>query len=299
MITYAQRLPGWCVIAAVLCICIVDVNAEHGVSFTPAAQDMLREASVIGVLLVAHYAACLYAVFRWWPQHEDPWSLASTLAASPRNLVVVALTMKATFELGQDLESRWYSYCTSSRLVGQIHVVWYTLHVGILFMERSTPSERNLMLLHHCMVLPTFAGGLVTWRMHYWGSLNSCCEVTNIFLNTLYLFKNITVGGKTLQERVPPFLYMLNGIFLWLSFLVFRVILFTCWLYRWYTDVSTFRERTWDRVNLWERFMYPLVTIFLLGLSLGWFVRITKGLLKAVCSGCSETQRVADAKKAK
>jgi len=124
-------------------------------------------------------------------------------------------------------------------------------------------------------------GGLLTGNMHYWACLNGTCEATNIFLNNLYLLKAIYVKNKQLQDYLPR-THIINGALLWLSYVVFRLLLFPYWICTWRIDVTDDKALTWDRVSLYERYFYPSVTVFLLVISFTWFVKITQGLFKAV-----------------
>merc|ERR1712176_250105 len=81
--------------------------------------------------------------------------------------------------------------------------------------------------------------------MHFWGCLDGMCEMSTIFLNNVWLSKEVTIGNKELKELLPAWAYAANGCFLWLSFLVFRIVLFPAWLYMWYSDVRTSPEATW------------------------------------------------------
>merc|ERR1712113_133219 len=94
-----------------------------------------------------------------------------------------------------------------------------------------------------------------------------------IFLNNLLLFRAMEYKGV---------FNTLNGIILWLSFIVFRLVLFPYWLYQFRMDLKTDPSETAARTTLFERTVYPATTIMLFLMSAMWFVSLTKGMLKAL-----------------
>mmetsp|Transcript_3122 Transcript_3122/g.9154 ORF Transcript_3122/g.9154 Transcript_3122/m.9154 type:complete len:180 (-) Transcript_3122:11-550(-) len=149
-------------------------------------------------------------------------------------------------------------------------------------MEKVPFNHLVLMTLHHVLSVVAIGESLLTRRMQFFACLCGACEVSTIFLNNLYLSREITVGGKELKDVLPHAFVCVNGMGLWLAFLFFRLCLFPYWLYIMYSDVADFPAATWDKANMVERYMYPGVTVFLLCLSTFWFIPITKGLLKAL-----------------
>ena len=93
--------------------------------------------------------------------------------------------------------------------------------------EKGLPlSARAPMIAHHVLSIVAYSGGLSTGRMLFWGNFDGCCEITLIFLTVLQASK---LKGGTFRIAGP--LLLINGICLWLSFLVFRIVLFPVWLY--------------------------------------------------------------------
>jgi len=162
-----------------------------------------------------------------------------------------------------------------------MYVTRCLLHVPVMMMQDISMRDTLLYLMHHSLSVLCFGGALCSGNMHYWSCLDGCCEVTNFFLNNVYLFKHVIIKGDSLQTR-HPVLYVIIGAFLWITYLVFRIFLFPYWMYTWYVDVRNAPTRSWDTVSDFERYLYPSVTVFLLFLSIFWFMAITRGLLKAV-----------------
>eukprot|EP00415_Alexandrium_ostenfeldii_P003650 UN3650 len=65
------------------------------------------------------------------------------------------------------------------------------LHIGVLFMQKISQRDLYLMVFHHTLSVTAMGGALLLGTCHYWACLNGCCEVTNIFLNNVWLFKEL------------------------------------------------------------------------------------------------------------
>jgi len=244
-------------------------------------MGLLPGASVLVCVQVAVFGPCLAIARSWWPSHKDPWSLADSIASLALYPMLMWAAFQGALELRHDVESRWRGTTAASYLFQVLYVTRCVLHIGVLFMQRMSSRDLWLMLLHHTLSIASFGGALVTRNCHYWACLDGCCEVTNIFLNNVWIFKEVTIRGLRLQELLPR-LYIINGVFLWVSYLVFRLLLFPYWLYTWHSDVTLAADLTWDRISNYERYFYCSVTVFLLVLSTVWFIPITSGLVKAV-----------------
>lgn len=255
---------------------------------------LVPEASALVCLQIGIFGPCLAATRAWWPSHEDQWSLADTIASVVLYPLLMWSAFRGTLELRHDVELRWRGTTAASQLFQILYVTRCILHIGVLFMQRMSRRDLWLMCLHHLLSVACFGGALLTRNCHYWACLNGCCEVTNVFLNNVWLFKEISINGLRLQQHLPR-LYVANGFLLWLSYVVFRLLLFPYWLYSWHADLTSAAELTWERISNYERYLYVCVTVFLLLLSLGWFVPITSGLLKAL-SQSKEPQKAEDAK---
>jgi len=250
---------------------------------------LVPEASVIVCAQVAVFGPCLAVARAWWPSHKDPWALADTIASLVLYPLLMWHAFRGVIELRHNVESRWFGISDASRLFQVLYVTRCTLHLVVLCMQRLSRRDLLLMLIHHVLSIAAFSGALLLRNCHYWACLCGCCEVTNIFLNNVWLFREITVKGLRLKEILPR-LYVVNGLFLWISYLVFRILLFSYWLYAWYSDTTSARELTWERISNYERYFYAAVTAFLLVVSTFWFYPITKGLLKALM-GAPETSK--------
>merc|ERR1712232_985276 len=128
-------------------------------------------------------------------------------------------------------------------------------------------------------------GGMATGRMHYYACLDGCCEASTLFLGFLQMSK---IKGGTFaarfRARFPKFL-VANSFLLWLTFLMFRVMLFPYWLVQFGLDLRQMPTEIWNQLTMLELTFYPAVTLFLLILSSMWFLRLTKGAIKVFKAG--------------
>ena len=74
------------------------------------------------------------------------------------------------------------------------------------------------------------------------GTSYGVCETTNVFLNILLLSKAKGPFGERVAKALGP-LQTVNGLLLWVSFFVFRVLLFPWVLYTCYRDWTRMGER--------------------------------------------------------
>ncbi len=199
--------------------------------------------------------------------------LADLYFSVPFYPAVAALALHAVLTLGGSLADRWRGTSWSSHAMLQLYLAGMAGQTAVLWRGSSALSYKLMMTLHHVVSMFCFGYGLATGRMHFFGALDALCEVTTVFLNNVFLFKEHPAGAAA---------DVANGLLLWLSFLVFRLALFPYWIYLWRTDIAADPERTWAASDAVERYFYPATTLLLLGLSALWFGKITTGLLHKV-----------------
>lgn len=214
------------------------------------------------------------------------WELADVLFHVPHVPLLLALVGVALSKLGgvammadgdsaSSVRARWHVETTETRVFLALYVVQSVAHIGVLQRKRNVSSPAAYML-HHALSIACYGSALATGRMHFWAVLDALCEVTNIFLNNIFLFRALG------WDRTLPTLYVLNGALLWATYVGFRLVLFPVWLWLFWRDVRGWPELTWDRINAFERYAYASTTVLLLAISTLWFGRITQGLLNAV-----------------
>jgi len=230
----------------------------------------------------AFFAVTLVFTKLTWPKHKDPWALADTLSSAIVYPLMVYLAVSGASGLSVDIDLRWRGNTYESSAFLILYVTRTLLHMFMQTMQDMSPKQFMLMTIHHCLSLLCMGNGLVTGNMHYWGCLAGVCEMTTMFLNNVWLCKEVNIKGEPLQSYIPAWAYALNGLLLWFGFIVFRLVLFPFWLYQFHNDVHTAPGRTWEISSLVEKYAYVLVVSFLLALSTYWMLPITKGLMKAL-----------------
>uniref|UniRef100_A0A6U6NSY2 TLC domain-containing protein n=1 Tax=Zooxanthella nutricula TaxID=1333877 RepID=A0A6U6NSY2_9DINO len=253
-----------------------------GVLEVSAVSDAAPELATYVVIEAAAYAVCLLVTKRLFPGHRDPWNLADVFFSITIFPLLSISAIWSCCVLHDGLEARWRGVTPASRFCLMLYTSRTLIHMPIQCMVNMSSTHLVMMTFHHLFSFLCIGMGLVTNRMVFWGCLDICCEVSTIFLNNVYMLKELTINGKELKELAPAWVYAANGVLLWLSFIFFRLALFPAWLYFWYRDITAAPSETWDKSNAVERYLYPSVTVLLLVLSSAWFVPLTQGMLKAV-----------------
>lgn len=230
---------------------------------------------------IAAFTPLLVATKILFPKHKDPWALADTLMSVVLYPLLVYFAVLGSSSLYSDVQTRWRGVTPESSSFLMLYVTRSTLHMGMQAMQEMKWSLFVLMSLHHFLSIVCCGSGVVTGNMHFFGCFAGVCEISTVFLNNVWLFKEVKIRDVPLQSYLPGWIYALNGLFLWLGFVVFRLLLFPCWLWMFYADVSAAPQSTWDASSPVERYMMPLVIVFLLVISTYWMVPITKGFFKA------------------
>ena len=217
---------------------------------------------------------------------------ANNLLSIPLALLLFTAALSACITLIDSHESRWMGVTWSSTFFQTVYVSHNIVNTIIDLREHRPFHQKIPMLLHHLTSILAYGGGLTTGRMHFWACLDGLCEFTNINLCVLLLCNTKEGGaGDAIKRTIGDSLSLLNGLLLWIGFLVFRMILFPMWLYWFWLDAKAMYYRSpeseshplvpgGERFSWIELGCYPVITMFLFLLSLLWFVQITKGALK-------------------
>lgn len=169
-----------------------------------------------------------------------------------------------------------------------MYVAKTAVHIPMLWLLQMKQQQRRMMVGHHALSIIAYSCPLMTHRSAYWSCLDGMCEMSTIFLNILYIFK------ETGTEKKYPTAYSINGVCLWLSFMIFRLALFPYWLHKYIGDYRD-HHSTWAEAYVVEKYVFPATTVFLLALSAMWSVPITKGLMKALFTKGGDDFKVKDA----
>jgi len=186
-----------------------------------------------------------------------------------------------------DYEVHWFKSDGTSRHFTLMYAAMNLVHIPITLFKNQDLTYKILMTLHHMLSITCMLGGLANDRMYFFAALDGACETSTFLLTTLFVFKTELFSSGPITKMLTT----INGVLLWIFYLVFRIFLFPTWLYIFVTEAMQHKDKTWDVVNPHERYMYPTVTLILLGLSTLWFIQITKGMLKAINCGSKKSKK--------
>jgi len=125
---------------------------------------------------------------------------------------------------------------------------------------------------HHALSLICFGAGFWFDRFRFWSVFAGCCEMTNLFLVPVF-------AAKEMPHIKEQTWYKINGVFLWVTFVTHRFVMFPIWLYVWYSDM---KELNVGNMHPLEKFGYPFTIAALFVLSGIWFIRIHKGVVEGL-----------------
>ena len=157
------------------------------------------------------------------------------------------------------------------------------LHLGTCVYETVIyliyKEKRIEMYIHHVLVIVNYGVCLLTGEMMFYSAWAGIVEGTNCFLAPLVLMQRFDCPERPLKKYL---LYKLNGLLLWLSFLILRVTSLICLLLSLWQDAREESELHYQRVMLPWRVGGVVTCVLLLLISSFWFVKITQGMLKGL-----------------
>lgn len=191
----------------------------------------------------------------------------------------------ATQQLSDSVETRWIGTCHHGTEFQRAYVALQIVATGMEFIKSGKLEDKLPMVAHHVLSCVCYTAGLATGRMHFWANFDGCCEATTFFVSFIQMsrMKGSLVDTWTKQNTIGKLLFQINGVLAWLSFIVFRLVLFTVWLSLFAWDLqSALPAEIWAKLTRPELCFYPFVTLFLLVLSAQWFMKIHRGMMKAL-----------------
>eukprot|EP00928_Gymnodinium_smaydae_P018753 TRINITY_DN17150_c0_g1_i1.p1 TRINITY_DN17150_c0_g1~~TRINITY_DN17150_c0_g1_i1.p1 ORF type:complete len:253 (-),score=28.57 TRINITY_DN17150_c0_g1_i1:68-826(-) len=211
---------------------------------------------------------------------------ADLLGCYPIYPVLAYYAMVHTLGSSESVASRCFSTSPAAQSFLVLYVVRQIVSFPLVFLGGLKGRDKVLIALHHVLSIVAFGGALYSKQFHFFATLDGCCEITTVFLNLLMIL-------KAMDRRGPE--YAITGAFLWITFIIFRLVMFPYWLYQFYTDLGSLTPEQAQSVSLFEKWFYPFTTVVLLVMSLFWFYAITNGLLKALASlGIGPTAKKTD-----
>lgn len=142
-------------------------------------------------------------------------------------------------------------------------------------LQTEKPPLLYQLMGHHVLSIACYGSGFYFDKFRWWTAFAGLCEITNIFLVPVFACKEYFPEWKT------QIWYLWNSRLLWWTFLVYRLVLFPCWLALWFYDRYQAALDTEAHPVHWvEGVLYPLTIFGLLLLSVVWFQMIDRGLKK-------------------
>jgi len=198
------------------------------------------------------------------------WEVMDLIFSLPYYPFISALALNSVFALsGKD---HFGDYVTSSYFCLLFYAAGNIIHIPITFLKENAWKFKLQMLVHHLLSITCYVNGLLTLKLHFFGAMDALCEISTIYLNFVFLFK---------EFGAPQLLQSINGVVLWITYLFLRIFLFPKWLYMFYTEIIADPSQ-WEGMNWVERYLCPLTTFILFVLSSIWMISITKGLIKNI-----------------
>jgi len=141
--------------------------------------------------------------------------------------------------------------------------------------QTEKPPLLYQLMAHHLLSIACYGSGFYFDKFRWWTSFAGLCEITNIFLVPVFACKEFFPEWK--REGW----YLWNSRLLWWTFIVYRLVLFPCWLALWFYDrYQASLEAESHPIHWIEGTVYPLTIFCLLVLSTIWFQMIDRGLKK-------------------
>lgn len=205
------------------------------------------------------------------------------LPAGPLLCYLAAKESLSTY-IGTSIETRTLSVTPSgiSAIRGYVALQLVGTVVEVVRMLRMEPKKRSKqfpIIVHHIVSILACVSTQYHRRLMSSACCLICVEFSTIFLNLLLFTKS--EAFKPWLEKNVPWLEGLSGVGLWLTFIVFRILLVPYIVYRWIADATSGDPSTLNCNKL--EVIYPLIVAILVWvLSLTWFKRIHKGFMKSM-----------------
>ena len=164
----------------------------------------------------------------------------------------------------------------------------YIAHSIFGILNEATKDGMNLhtlpMFIHHMASIVSFGVAMHTGHFIVYTAYCGLCEITNIPLSIMYLSKTKGGGVAAWMEKNFGILLSVNGGMLWLTFFVFRVIMFPYILFTLFKDYYTISQNDPRYSEVWatELYYHPCTVMFLWVISMMWFQKIHAGFMKVL-----------------
>lgn len=201
----------------------------------------------------------------------------SAVVMSP---ILFVLYASGTLALGDTLDSRWVGITRATYAGLILHTALDLLGTILFFALR----KEALLFLHHALTLSIVGTAAVTGCGNYYCALAGTIELTNFPLF-------VVTCGPSVGIKAGSLLHTVCGASLWLGFSVLRMGLLPYGLAHYLTDVYSAPEATILKVPPLLRYLQWPAGVIVLLMSTFWYIKITKGLLKALRPPITDAKR--------
>jgi len=276
--------------------------ADHGTysaRFGSTDDENLTSVKVILALALAE-ALAIAATERFLVPADvatKRMSLANLIVAVPVAVLLSSTAIHATYHSAPYELTRAFIHTESGWFFFRCYCSHNIVQLGLDLADDHPFTAKIPMLLHHTLSIYAYTIGLRSSQLFFFGTSYGVCETTNVFLNILLLSKAEGPFGERVAKALGP-LQTVNGLLLWVSFFVFRVLLFPWVLYTCYRDWTRMGASTmtnaeafpqmrvgtegYARITLWEQSQAVGCGLFLWVLSCWWFYKLTLGVIKTL-----------------
>ena len=209
------------------------------------------------------FLAC-FLIFTWTSSKpvSDSLRLVGAYLATLQFPTLVYLALAHVLRTFGTLEGRWHETSVESHWFLVVYVSTMIAEVPGLVLCRRPGVVKVQLLVHHAASVFCFLLGLGDGVAHFFGCLDGCSEVSTVFLNNAEILKDL---------RATKWMQILNAMLLLASFVVFRILLFSLWLFVFFSDVATRPGTTLGCMYTVAKVIYPATNVMLLALSTHWF----------------------------
>lgn len=191
-------------------------------------------------------------------------------------LLLFALYFSSFLSLRGTLEERWHGWTKYSHAACAIHVA-ENVQTSLLY---PAMGKEAVFYAHHALVIAGYGTAVLSGRAHFWCAAAGLTEGTNVFLFAI-------ISGSHLGW--PPLakggvVHTASGALLWLSFTILRLSLLPWALYAYVQD-ALLQPDVWRQLPFVLQYLQWPSGAIIVGLSALWYVKISKGVLKALGVG--------------
>jgi hypothetical protein len=192
----------------------------------------------------------------------------SQVVVSP---LLFSLYASGGLALNQTLANRWVGFTRNTYTGVVIHTAMDILGTVLFVGLKKEP----MLFVHHALTLTVFGTAAITGFGHYYAALGGLVELTNFFTFVI-------ASGPAIGILSGSALHTTSGVLLWLTFTVLRIGLHPYNLYCYASEAYHHPDATIMLHPPSLRYFGGPAYVAILLMSIIWYTKITKGMLKAL-----------------